>query len=163
MLNWALPAAPTVTDKSLEFQIKGLVFPKNESQFEPSVQPPALPLHDDTSSDQFQFFLSNYVLESLFYSYLKVDEVHFWTKSTDIPASFFVQLDTSSLNIFFPGMEAHYGPKLPVDIEYKLEDLENFKCQQIDNTMSFDGDLAVKFWVNFPNNTRDLAVDIMLE
>lgn len=102
-------------------------------------------------------------MESLFYSYLEVYEVHFWTKSTDIPSGSFVQLDTSSLNMFFPGMEAHYGPNLPVDIEYKLEDLENFKCQQIENTMSFDGDLGVKFWVNFPNNTKEVAVDIMLE
>ena len=29
--------------------------------------------------------------------------------------------------------------------------------------MSFDGDLGVKFWVNFPNKTSDMAVDIMLE
>ena len=90
MVNWALPSAPTVTEKSLEFQFKGNFFPKNESQFEPSVVPPALPKHDDANTDQFQFFLSNYILESLFYSYLEVDQVHFWTKSTDIPSGFFI-------------------------------------------------------------------------
>lgn len=163
MVNWALPAAPKVTAKSLEFQFKGNFFPKNESQFEPSVKPPVLPLHDDANTDQFQFFLSNYILESLFYSYLEVDQVHFWTKSTDIPSSFFIQLDTTSLNMFFPGMEKYYGPGLPVDIEYKLEDLENFQTRGADTSMSFDGDLGVKFWVNFPNNTKDMAVDISLE
>lgn len=65
--------------------------------------------------------------------------------------------------MFFPGMEKYYGPGLPVDIEYKLEDLENFKTRGADNSMSFDGDLGVKFWVNFPNKTKDMAVDIMLE
>lgn len=29
--------------------------------------------------------------------------------------------------------------------------------------MSFDADLGVKFWVMFPNNTKDLAVDITAE
>lgn len=51
MVNWALPAAPTVTAKSLEFQFKGNFFPKNESQFEPSVVPPVLPKHDDKNTD----------------------------------------------------------------------------------------------------------------
>jgi hypothetical protein len=126
MVNWALPAAPTVTAKSLEFQFKGNFFPKNESQFEPSVVPPTLPKHDDANTDQFQFFLSNYILESLFYSYLDVDQVHFWTKSSDVPSTSPIQLTTSGLNMFFQGMEAYYGKDLPVDIEYKLEDLENF-------------------------------------
>lgn len=29
--------------------------------------------------------------------------------------------------------------------------------------MSFDADLGLKFWVMFPNNTKDLAVDITCE
>jgi hypothetical protein len=29
--------------------------------------------------------------------------------------------------------------------------------------MSFDADIGVKFWVMFPNNTKDLAVDITAE
>ena len=122
-----------------------------------------MPKHDDKNTDQFQFYFTNYLLESLFYSYLEVDQVHFWTKSSDVPSTSPIQLTTTGLNMFFPGMEAYYGPNLPVDIEYKLEDLENFKCLGADSSMSFDGDLGVKFWVNFPNKTSDMAVDIMLE
>jgi hypothetical protein len=29
--------------------------------------------------------------------------------------------------------------------------------------LAFDGDLAVKFWVNMENGTREVAVDIVLE
>jgi hypothetical protein len=29
-----------------------------------------------------------------------------------------------------------------------------------DSTLSFDADVGIKFWVMFPNNTKDLAVDI---
>jgi len=32
-----------------------------------------------------------------------------------------------------------------------------------DPTLSFDADLDIKFWVMFPNNTKDLAVDITCE
>jgi hypothetical protein len=60
-------------------------------------------------------------------------------------------------------MKDYYGPDLPVNIEYKLEQAENFLVRQDDDTMSFDADLGVKFWVQFPNKTQDLAVDITAE
>lgn len=103
------------------------------------------------------------MVDSAFETYLKLNEVHFWTKPSDIPSSFPVQLDTSSLNSFFPGMKDYYGPDLPVEIEYKLEQAENFLVRSNDDTMSFDADISCKFWVMFPNNTKDLAVDITAE
>jgi hypothetical protein len=32
--------------------------------------------------------------------------------------------------MFFPGLEAHYGKDLPIDIEYKVEDIGNFSAQE---------------------------------
>jgi len=119
-LDWSLPAAPKITTSLLQFGIKGLLYPKNESEVEPPVSPPEMPLHDDQSPSKFQFFLSNYVVDSIFYSFLRVHEIHFWTKSTAVPKTFPIQLDTTSLNFFFPGLKKHYGIDLPVDIEYKL-------------------------------------------
>jgi len=119
-LDWSLPAAPKITASLLQFGIKGLLYPKNESEVEPPVSPPEMPLHDDQSPSKFQFFLSNYVVDSMFYSFLRVHEIHFWTKSTAVPKTFPIQLDTTSLNFFFPGLKKHYGIDLPVDVEYKL-------------------------------------------
>jgi len=68
--------------------IKGLLFPKNESEVEPSIQPVVMPDHDDTSAAKLQVFLSSYVVNSIFYTYLQVEEVHFWTKPSDVPSSF---------------------------------------------------------------------------
>lgn len=162
-LDIQIPENPNITDKFIGLAIKGLIYPKNESEVEPSVQPVPMTYHNDQSASKLQVFLSSYVVDSAFYTYLKLNEVHFWTKPSDIPASFPVQLDTSSLNMFFPGMKDHYGPDLPVNIEYKLEQAENFLVRQNDDTMSFDADLGIKFWVQFPNNTQDLAVDVTAE
>jgi hypothetical protein len=41
--------------------------------------------------------------------------------------------------------------------------MENFEVKESDKTLGFDGDLAVKFWVNMENGTREAAVDIVLQ
>lgn len=122
-----------------------------------------MPAHDDSSASKLQVFLSTYVVDSIFYSALKMIDIHFWTKPSDIPSGFPVQLDTSSLSMFFPGMSDFYGPKVPVEIEYRLEKAENFTIKENDSTMGFGADLAVKFWVEYPNNTKDLAVDMVFK
>ena len=162
-LDWSLPAAPKITAGQLQVGVKGLLYPKNESEVEPPVSPPEMPQHDDQSPSKFQFFLSNYVVDSIFYSYLRVHDIHFWTKSSDVTKTFPIQLDTTQLNFFFPGLKKHYGIDLPVDIEYKVQSAQNFDVKENDKTMGFDGDLAVKFWVNMENGTKDCAVDIVLE
>jgi hypothetical protein len=68
--------------------IKGLLFPKNESEVEPSIQPVVMPVVFDTSAAKLQVFLSSYVVDSIFYTYLQVMQVHFWTKPSDVPSSF---------------------------------------------------------------------------
>jgi len=162
-LDWSIPSTPTVTDKALAFGIKGLFFPKGQAEVEPSVQPPAVPMADAGSSSKFQCFISNYLADSLGASYLQTNEVHFWTRPKDMPKSSPVQLDTTSLGNFFPGMEAHYGAGKPVDIEYKLERLGNFSMRENDSTLSFTGDLALKFWVETSDTDKDVAVDLTLQ
>ena len=87
-LDWSLPVAPKITANLLQFGVKGLLYPKNESEVEPAVSPPEMPLHDDQSTSKFQFFLSNYVVDSIFYSYLRVHALHFWTRSENVPKTF---------------------------------------------------------------------------
>jgi len=59
-------------------------------------------------------------------AFLETHGLSFWTKSKDVPASFPIKFTTTGLNTFFPGMEAKYGPNLPVDIEYSVLKLNNF-------------------------------------
>jgi len=48
-LDWSLGALPTVTARSLQFGIKGLFFPSNETEVEPAVASVAMPSHDESS------------------------------------------------------------------------------------------------------------------
>ena len=50
-------------------------------------------------------------------------------------------------------MKAYYKDKLPVNIEYKVNKVQNFTSVENDETLSFHGDAALKFWVQFPNDT----------
>ena len=62
-----------------------------------------------------------------------------------VPESFPIQLTTTGLNLFFPGLEDHYGPNLPVDVEYRLIKAGDVHMRENDETVSFKGDMDVKF------------------
>ena len=103
------------------------------------------------------------MFDSLFDSFLKVYTFEFVTKSSEVPASFPIQLNTSGLDPFFPGLEKHYGPNLPIDIYSTLRKLEKFEVKENDSTMGFTGTLGVEFVVNMANNTHETAVNITLD
>ena len=104
-LDWSLAKTPIINSKSLEFGVKGLIFPKAGPEVEPKVQPPVMPYHDDAAKSEFQLFLSNYVVDSAAATFLETQGLHFWTYAKDVPKNFLIQLTTSGLNMFFPGME----------------------------------------------------------
>lgn len=112
--DWELPYAPIVSSSFLEFGAKGLLFPENGAEEDLPVAPPAMPNHDDDSAAKFQVFVSNYLMDSLLFSYVDVYKPSFVTKPSDIPAKSPIQLNTSSLDKFFPGLEKKYGPNLPM-------------------------------------------------
>ena len=160
-LDWSLPFSPKVTDKMLEFAIKGLFFKKDAGEVEPAVLPPKdMELYDASSPSKFQAFLSTYVLESASYAFLATNEIHLWTKSSDIPKSFPIQLNTSSLGQFLPGLVDKYGENKLIDIEYKLDKVGNFSIKQDDSTLSFDGSISVNFWVNTAPDQKDKALEM---
>jgi hypothetical protein len=70
-LDWSLAKPPVVNSKSLEFGVKGLLFPDGKPEVEPASQPPVMPYHDDSSKSEFQLFLSNYVLDTAASTFLE--------------------------------------------------------------------------------------------
>ena len=64
--------------------------------------------------------------------------------------------------MFFPGMEQFYGPNLTVNIEYIAEKIDQFHSVENDDTMSFQADMSVNFWVVEKNGTQSDAVKIFL-
>lgn len=121
-----------------------------------------MPLHDATSGSKFQAFISTYVLESLSYSFLATNEIHLWTHSDVVPKDFPIQLNTSSIGQFLPGLIQKYGENKPIDIEYRLDKVGNFSVHQDDETFSFDGSVSVNFWVITEPGQKEKALDLSL-
>lgn len=74
--------------------------------------------------------------------------MHLWTKSDKVPKDFPIQLNTSSIGEFLPGLVQKYGENKLIDIEYKLDKVGNFSIHKDDSTLSFDGSVSVNFWVH---------------
>jgi len=107
-----------------------------------------MPEHDASSPSKFQVYLSTYLLESLSATTLKTNTIDFWTHSSSIPKDFPIQLNTSFLGEIIPGLLKKYGPNKTVDLEYQLDKVGNFSVKQANETISLDGSVSVKFWVN---------------
>ena len=167
-LDWSIRSAPLIQlvggKELLSFGIKGLFFAEGKGEIEPAgVTAPVMPYHDTTSTSKLQAFVSNYLADSLGAAYLETSGFNFWTNYTMIPQDFPVQLDTDFLDIFFPGMLAHYGTGKMIDVEYNIQALRNLVVREGSETMSLDGDLALKFWVETTSNTQELAVEVSLQ
>jgi len=166
-LDWSIRSPPQIQllggNDLLSFGIKGLFFAEDKGEVEPGVTAPAMPYHDGASTSKLQAYVSNYLADSLAASFLETSGFHFWTNHTMIPKDFPIQLDTGFLDIFFPGMLAHYGAGKMVDVEYDVQALRNLIVREASETMSFDGDLALKFWVETTNSSQELAVEISLQ
>jgi len=107
--------------------------------------------------------VSSYLLDSLATAYLKTQPIHLWTRSADVPSSIPINLTTTGLNIFFPGLEDHYGKDLPIDIEYRVENIGNFSSSENDQTLQIQLDAHMKFWVNVNATYNETAVDFVLQ
>ena len=55
----------------------------------------------------------------------------------------FSSLDTTSLNQYFPGIKAQIGPDVPVQIQYKIKELGNFKSKDGEDPMSLDAQVSL--------------------
>ena len=96
---------------------------------------------------------------------LAIASLDAWVRHDQIPKDFPLQLNTSTLDILFPGLADHYGPDHTVDIEFGIYKVENTRSRANDKTIKFDADLGLKFWVNDVNGTHqgEVAVDAELK
>ena len=67
-------------------------------------------------------------------------------------------LNTSFAEPMIPFFISHYGLDLPMDIEIQLRHIKSFSITNKKNgTLGFKADIAVLFWVTFPNGTKELG------
>jgi len=81
MMDWSLPSTPKIDSETLGLAMKGLFFKKDGEEVEPPVNPPEMPMHDDTEAAKLQVFMSNYLADSLCKTFLDVHGLEGWTMS----------------------------------------------------------------------------------
>lgn len=122
-----------------------------------------MPYKNTADNARFQAFASNYLLDSLASSFFKTNTFNFWVKHDQMPASSPIQLNTTVLDLFFPGMKAKYGPDQMVDVSFDIRALDNFASKEADSTMSFNANLGVQFHVIKADKTTEVALDLTVE
>lgn len=119
-----------------------------------------MPYHDDSSPAKLQIFLSNYFGNSFFSNLLKRDNINFTVLSEDVPSHIPFKLDTSYMNIFFPGLWDHYGPDLKMDVENRLTNIRGFSSTSKEEYLAFHADAALNLYVNKADGTKEKAITI---
>lgn len=93
-----------------------------------------MPMKMTNHPEKFQAFLSTYVMDSFFDSYLRVGNLGGTIHNSMLPAGSPVQLNTSdtTMNLVFPGIKSYYGPNVPLDIHMKLLKMGEFAVTEAD-------------------------------
>lgn len=89
-----------------------------------------MPVHDSGISSKFQFFMSNYLIDSAVYTLIKELSLSFWVYPDDVPEICPIKLTTTSLDDVFPGLMSYYGPDRPMRMNLEVVSLSNFKSRQ---------------------------------
>ena len=113
-----------------------MFFPKNKGEVDTAAGPPVMPVHKLTEAAKLQTHVSSYTLESLGKTFLTESGFSFWLHHQQLPKTSPLQLDTSFIDIFFPGMYAKYNLK-PVDVDFKFVTFDDLTMKEGDQTLSF--------------------------
>jgi len=104
-----------------------------------------MPFKDASSSAKIQVFVSDYLLDSLTDALFRgtnvTDSIKFVVPHTMVPAGHPLELNTTALDLLFPGMAAKYGKDRYVDVQLDVKALDNFSAKE--NMMALDADLGV--------------------
>lgn len=120
-----------------------------------------MPFKDTTEASKIQAFISDYLLDSLTSSIFKAtnltESAKYVITHTMVPAGHPLELNTTSLDLFFPGMVAKYGNDKFVDIQLDIKSLNNFDAKE--GSMAMDADLGLKFIVE-KDGSKETAIDL---
>lgn len=158
-LDWSLMFPSGVKNDILYFPINGQFFKhqvhsgKPIVKANPSVQVKSAPKE---LKEHIGLLISNYSLASL--AKQQFIGLVGKTNSSDLPEDDDIQLDTSSLDFFLPGMAEKYGDDVPVEVSYKVLDVSDIFINGTNESVSSKVDLQMQFVVK-----GDVAIDLTLE
>lgn len=127
---------------------------------------PEMPYDVTADPSGVKAFFSEETVQSGLDSFLQVHPVSGFFNSTELPADSKVQLTTGFLEKAFKGISDYYGSDAPVDVEYDLLSIHDFKfgngTDKHNPAIAFKGDIDLKFWVEGVNGT-EVAVDLKVK
>ena len=138
------------------------MFDKRRGEEEPTITIPDMPYYDSNQPELYQAFVSAYSIDGFFGSLIETIGIHGWVNSTMIPSSIPLGLTTDTVDIILPGIKGHYGSGLPVDVRFNVTALGNFLISEANVEMSGDTSLALEFWVEMADGTKEMAADLQL-
>ena len=113
-IRFELSAAPDVEAEYVSVPVLGTVVPvANPGQVAP-YPIPQIPSYDKDEDSYVQVFLSDFTMNSALYTFWAADRLSRAVMPSDIPATFPLQLNTSSLSVVAPGLTAKYPTPVPV-------------------------------------------------
>jgi hypothetical protein len=81
-----------------------------------------------------------------------------------IPAKFagYAKLDTTTMDNFFPNLVDHFGAHRPVKVELDLLRIGSFESKKVDQHLSVQLDVRIRFLVENANKTISEAINVKL-
>lgn len=104
--------------------------------------------------------MSTYSLDSLLGSFLEVGKLEYWFRAADVPATSSKQLDTTELNIAFPGISDYYGAGVPCDLKTSVTSIYDLNVEADNELMGGYGTAQLEVWVNKADGTSEMAIQI---
>jgi len=104
-LDWSMKNAVGLQNNLFSFGIKALFFPDSKGEVDPAVPTPAMPTKDAKAPSKVQLFASDNMLDSLASTVFATQDVSKygqWVNHTMIPAGHPLQMDTTTIGLFFP-------------------------------------------------------------
>ena len=159
-LDWQLVSEPIISSKSMDFSMKGLVYPKNSSHMELDYEPAALPRHRewaDSSLKGLQVFVSNYAIDSYIRTYVFGKKgMHLNLTHMDIPTGSEVQLETNSLEQYLPGIQNKFGNNKNMQLYINLPTLNKPLFDKESGMYNYQGSMNMQLLSEKGNLTLDL-------
>jgi hypothetical protein len=118
-VNYNLLFDPIVNDGWFGLKTLGMIYDAYNSNYPPFDPLPSMTIYNSTGREM-QIFLSSYTINTFLYTIYSYDIFQGNFTSEIMPNSSPIQLNTTSLDLVFPGLVEKYGDNLPVDVIFNL-------------------------------------------
>ena len=126
--DYHMVCSPTIETDFISFSFYAKFFNMNKPHLDHKLESlktrPSLPKYDPESEEDVQFFISEYVIDSLLFSIYNAGFLSFKIDQSMIPIDSGYMLTTASMNTLFNGIEDIYGYDEPVRLSLKADDKE---------------------------------------